>query len=130
MTTDAWVLLSILYSEKETPTGASLSAIIATADYINHAILMYEELNEGLARLRAADHIEEHEGKYRATERTRAAYRKFTKPRRAVWKDFADAERYLSSTVDQTEGSGLSTAVEREEYEAALKAYQQRMSAL
>jgi hypothetical protein len=127
MSADAWVLLSILYSENETESGASLTAIISTADYINHAILLYEELNESLARLRAAGHIEEHAGKYRATERARSAYLKFTKPRRAVWKDFKDVEQYLSSFTDQTEQPALPTAIERTEFEAAVKTYLQRM---
>jgi hypothetical protein len=126
MSSDAWVLLSILYSENETESGASLSAIISTADYINHAILMYEELNGSLIRLRAAGHIEEHEGKYRATENTRSAYLKFTKSRRAVWKDFKDVEQYLNASA-HVEQDALPSAIERAEYEAAVKAYLQRM---
>jgi hypothetical protein len=123
MSSDAWVVLSILYSENETKSGASLSAIISTADYINHAILLYEELNDSLARLQATGHIKEHDGKYRATERARSAYLKFTKPRRSVWKDFEDVERYLSSFANQTEQPALPTAIERGEFEAAVKAH-------
>jgi len=43
MSSDTWILLSILHSENETSAGASLSTIISTADYINHAILLYAQ---------------------------------------------------------------------------------------
>jgi hypothetical protein len=54
-------------------------------------------------------------------------YFKFTKPRRAARKDFADMEQFLSSSTDQTEQPALPTAIERTEFEAAVKAYLQRM---
>jgi hypothetical protein len=74
---DAWLLLAILYCGK---AGGDLRSILATADYINHSVMTYEELSGGLARLKSAGHIEERDGKYLATGIVRATYRKMTKP--------------------------------------------------
>ncbi len=46
---DAWLLQAIYYASRVEP--ARLSLVIGAADFINHAIMMYEELSCGLARL-------------------------------------------------------------------------------
>ncbi len=52
---DAWLLLAIYYAEQR---GQSyITDIIATADYINHAIMNYEEVVSGLARLKIVNMI-------------------------------------------------------------------------
>lgn len=48
---DAWLLQSIYYAKNDTPTGARFPAIIGAADFIEHAIMNYEELASGLSRL-------------------------------------------------------------------------------
>lgn len=51
--TDAWILHSIHYTETE-PTGAELQSIISYADYINHAVITYFELEHSLRKLISA----------------------------------------------------------------------------
>lgn len=48
--TDAWLLHAIHVNERP-DLGAELIDIIAYADYINHAVLTYEELTDALPRL-------------------------------------------------------------------------------
>ena len=129
MSSDAWLLLSILYSEGETEAGASLSSIIATADYINHAILTYKELRDGLARLQIRGCIKEHDERYRATRSMRTIFARFTRPGRPVWKDLADVERYLNSRGFDVVvvSTRLIQPIERTAYENAVEAYLQRM---
>lgn len=45
----AWILQCIYHAEKA--DGATLRDIVAYADYINRAILTYEEINDGLQDL-------------------------------------------------------------------------------
>lgn len=45
----AWILQCIYHAEQG--DGATLRDIIAYADYINHAILTYEEINDGVQGL-------------------------------------------------------------------------------
>lgn len=56
---DAWLLLAILYCGR---AGGDLRSILATADYLNHSVMTYEELNGGLTRLIAAGYVEERDG--------------------------------------------------------------------
>lgn len=48
---DVWVLHSTLHCAKE--GAAELSNVIAMADFMNHAIVTWEELNGAILRLRA-----------------------------------------------------------------------------
>jgi hypothetical protein len=50
---DAWLLVAAALASGEAP--ASLGAIIAAADAVQHAIPEFEEVDGGLARLSAAD---------------------------------------------------------------------------
>jgi hypothetical protein len=52
---DAWLLLAIHYAKDH--ALACLAAIMAAADYINHAIVNYEELASGMVRLERASLI-------------------------------------------------------------------------
>ena len=47
---DAWILLSVIYATQRA-SPATLTDIIAAADYINHAILTRGELETGFAHL-------------------------------------------------------------------------------
>lgn len=49
---DVWLLLAIYYARNRVLT--CLAAIIAAADYINHAVMNYEELGSGMIRLERA----------------------------------------------------------------------------
>ena len=57
---DAWILLAIIYASRSRK-AAPLSNIIASGDYINHAILTRGELETGLARLINAGYVVQNE---------------------------------------------------------------------
>lgn len=73
---DAWLLLSIIYANKNGSTA--LSDIIAYGDYINHAIFTTEELEGGLFRLISSGYIIEDGDGYRATDKIMEPYKKLS----------------------------------------------------
>jgi len=52
---DAWLLLAVYYAKEH--VLSRLAAIIAAADYIDHAVMNYEELASGMVRLERAGMI-------------------------------------------------------------------------
>ena len=70
---------------KEQP--ASLSEIIAVPDYIQHAIVTFEEIEEALTRLSAGDFIGDSGCKFSPSSKTLTFYQSVTKSRRPVFKD-------------------------------------------
>ena len=120
---DTWVLLALLISEQK--DGATLRAIIATADYINHAIPTYEELAGGLARLMRSGYVEKQAGRYRATDVIRMFYRKTTKARYSIWKDWQAVEQFLQSKEVPAAATHLtpSRVLARAAYERAVRTY-------
>lgn len=52
---DVWLLQAIYYASKN--EQSRLADVIAAADYIEHAVINYEELSSGLVRLKQADLI-------------------------------------------------------------------------
>lgn len=49
-TPEAWLLEAIIFSERS-DNGAALTDIIASADYINHAIMTFEEFDSSARKL-------------------------------------------------------------------------------
>ena len=93
---DAWVLLASIYTGREKP--ASLEEVIAAADFINHAIVTFEEMEGALARLTADDFLHFSEGRLLPTEKTLVFYRGIAKPRRrVVLADLRDLEGFIGA---------------------------------
>lgn len=90
---DAWILLSIIYTGSKEPTG--LSNMISAADSINHAIPTFEETEGAMARLTAGGYIIENDGKLSPSEKTMIFYNSVTKPRRRVLTELEDVEKLL-----------------------------------
>ncbi|HEY9403916.1 MAG TPA: hypothetical protein VIQ24_14725 [Pyrinomonadaceae bacterium] len=90
---DAWLLLATLYASRE--GGATLEQVTAAGDYINHAIFTADELEGGLGRLAAGGFIREKQGLYSITGKVLKAHRKTTTPRRPVYRELEDMERWL-----------------------------------
>ena len=61
-----WLLKSILRCG---PRGGTLRDIIATGDYLNHAIFTREELRTGLTALFQSGQVREKDGKWLARKR-------------------------------------------------------------
>ena len=92
---DAWLLLAIIYAGREEP--ATLVDVIAAADYINHAIVVFEEMEGALARLSAGGYIIHTEEKLSPTEKSLTFYRSVTKPQRAVMAEWEDLRQFLGA---------------------------------
>ncbi len=125
---DAWILLALLYSGGK--EGTDLRATIAAADFINHAIPTYDELNGALARLQAARYLERRGRTYRVTPRVLSAYAEIGARRRLVQKELDDLQSFLG--VEHSIDSPSSPpnedqlrAFSRRAYERAVKAYRQ-----
>jgi hypothetical protein len=69
---DAWLLLSVIYAAQE--HHASLGEIIMCGDYINHMNFTSEELDGGLARLKAGHWIAHTTEGFLITAKTGDAY--------------------------------------------------------
>jgi hypothetical protein len=116
---DAWVLLVVVVGGGQ--AGADLRGIIAAADYINHAIPTYAELDGGLMRLKSIGFVEEHGSTYRVSDDIWARYVVTTKPGRSIWQDFDEMEALLSHSpaVRLVSGAVISHAM----YEEAVQTY-------
>ena len=89
---DAWLLLSLLYSREP----ADRERIKSIGDFINHAIFTDEELEGGLARLIAAGHVEQVEERYVASSAVLDWYDHAGPKRRYVHKDLERVREFLS----------------------------------
>jgi hypothetical protein len=117
--TDAWVMLSLLLGQVE--TGLTLRDLIATADYVNHAVLTYDELADSLQHLRQAGYVVKQADRYCATSVIRSYYTQVTRPRRSLDKDWQAVEHFLHTTaVTQTASA---RRLSRAAYDKAVRAY-------
>lgn len=80
---DAWVLLAIVYAGRD--GGAALSEVIGAADYINHAILTYGEIQNALFKLTSDGFVREEGGRFFPS----AVALDFRSPRQAAKKTHA-----------------------------------------
>ena len=129
---DAWILLAIIYAGKE--EAATLSEVVGAADYIQHAIVTFQELEGALARLTKNQLIIDNDGRYSPSGKIITFYKSTTKPRRPVLKEQGDVQRFIgasswsptSSPQDANRGASyppLTLAL----YEKAVQGYLSRM---
>ena len=117
--TDAWIMLSLLFGSAD--NGSTLRELIATADYVNHAIPTYDELSESLRHLSQAGYVIKQADRYCATPAIRSYYTQATHPGRAINKDWQDVERFLQTNVVTQTSSAR--RLSRAAYEKAVRAY-------
>lgn len=110
---DSWLLVAIDQSQ------GTLVSIISTADYINRAILTFEELSGGLSRLTAAGLIDQTPLGYETSARGRAFFAALDPMIRDTT---AAAGVALGSNADPTPGFEIGRA----EYDRAIADYQSR----
>jgi len=81
---DAWILLSILYCRSS--ETCRLEHLIASADFINHAIPTFDELYGALNRLKDAGLIRASKGEFAATEKALAIFARVeeSRPKRVL----------------------------------------------
>jgi hypothetical protein len=125
---DAWFLLATIYAGQQ--KWASLADVIAAADYINHAVLVFEEVEGALARLSSEGYITFSNGQLAPTEKTITFYRSVTKPRRTVLNELKDLEKFIGSikwdpkSKPQQANEGVSfPELSRSEFDSAVLAY-------
>jgi hypothetical protein len=83
LSSDAW-LLSAIYGA--TLGGdPTLSRVIGTGDFVNHAIFTLAELNGGLSRLQKNDYIHIQDGMYRLTRKGEEATTIDPAARKGIW---------------------------------------------
>lgn len=125
---DGWVLLTAIYTADEEP--ASLEKIIMQIDYLNHAIIKFEEMAGAVDRLTARGLITFADGGLSPTERSVAYYRTIAGPTRRVFDELRNMEAYIRSQELQRNpapgeaGAGAAApALERAEFERAVECY-------
>ncbi len=95
---DAWLLLAIAMACGE--TGASLSAVIAAGDFIDHAIFTGPEVRRGIAKLVHVGHIKVVEGRFQLADKaaefwtSQKSSRKQVSALRAAFEGFLNAAPY------------------------------------
>jgi hypothetical protein len=125
---DAWVLLATIYAARDKP--APLEDVIAAADFIQHAIVTFEEMEGALDRLISSGYLLYSEGNLSPSEKTLEFYRSITKPQRKVHDEEKDLERFIGSQAwepeyhPQSANVGVSfPALTRPAFDAAVKSY-------
>lgn len=130
---DVWLLLAIYFAcQSRKPV---LSEIIAAADYINHAIITFEELSRGLARLKHKEliHVDDIDSGISCSRRCIELIESVTRKTKYVDAAMKELERALKvvlwspgdplpSPEDCLEFPGL----KRENYDSAVKGYRKR----
>ncbi len=117
---DAWILASVLQG------GRDLRSIIATGDFLNHAIFTLPELNDGLGRLGSAGLIEQHDNQFHPTE---AASRCYNRPKVRRAAPFNQINEILEELKSLAESGCAGTPsqfapIRQAEYDEAVRAYQ------
>jgi hypothetical protein len=90
---DAWVLHAIALGEGK--DGARLRDIIATGDYINHAILSAPQLRRGIAKLTSAGYLRERNGRFQLAGKAAAFRKKSMRPGEPVLRQLDEWEKFL-----------------------------------
>ena len=106
---DAWLLLSLIYSRE----SADRERLRSIGDFINHAIFTDEELDGGLVRLQHAGYVIAANDRYSPSPAVLAWYAASTagKSRTAVHKDLERVEGFLEVT-DSPSHQGTAEAEE------------------
>ena len=92
---DAWILLATIYVAREQP--AALDEVIGAADYIQHAIVTFEEMEGALHRLTASGFLSYTDGKLAPSEKAAEFYASITRPRRSAHAEQKDLEKFIGA---------------------------------
>jgi hypothetical protein len=122
---EIWILVALLMAAKGRGTGVSLARLIATADFINHAIITREELEVGLGRLIDTGYVSKSPRGFRATRRAVSMWSKSAAKRSYVhtaWRAVEEAvgERPGPRSAPKTARQKI---VSKSDYAFALKEY-------
>ena len=125
---DAWLLLACIYAAREKP--ASLEDVIAAADYIQHAIVTFEEMEGDLARLTAKGLLTVSDHGLAPGDKALVFYRSTTKLGRKVDEAEEDLRKFIGARPSSPEqrpqhaNAGVSLpSLTRAKFDAAVAAH-------
>jgi hypothetical protein len=110
--------MAIFYGGGE--QGTTLRNILAAGDYLNHAVLSYDELNHALGWLQATDCVEAHDGRYFPSASVLTAYQTIERKHRSATKQWGRLEEFLQA---QPVITASTLAISLAEYTQALESY-------
>jgi hypothetical protein len=120
---DAWLLQAIAMAGRDGP--AALADVIGAGDALNHAIFTFEELDGGLARLRAAGLIATDDGLHAAPE----VRERIDAKSRGMWderdmlRDLLGADEWSKRYDPRAKDPAWTAGLERKDFEVAVAAY-------
>lgn len=92
---DSWLLQTLLMTCGDHASSASMRSVIATGDYINHAVFSLEELLHGSTRLAAIDFLQFENGNFRLTSDFQQQLLKLKKRPKNVIKSMQQLDEWL-----------------------------------
>lgn len=126
---DSWILISVLYASEGTP-AASLTDIIAAADYINHTIITRGELETGFSRLVGAGFLTPSSGGFSVSEAVKSFWETTGYKQRPALKAWDAVTTFIGAPAWPPEPPPDTTEehyVTSTDYAAVVEAYQRRM---
>ncbi len=134
---DIWLLQAIyvcerqaIYHSEKNDRSPTIEEIIGAADYINHAVMTFEEFSGGLWNLKRAGLLQQDGEKRKLASEATALFQKFET--KGVLEQVEFVRRELGVETPSTEHQpqeqlvGLSPDISREQYDAAVENYLRR----
>ena len=126
---DAWLIQSVMHAEKENE-GAALTDLIAYADYVNHAVMTYEEFKEGLGKLKALNLVIEKGKALETTQEFKLWWDKEFASRKRIYvqKELEITESYLkklSEGIKLTDENNKEALISEKDFQIAVDKYLQ-----
>lgn len=121
---DAWLLQSIRYSEKD-DQGVTLADIIAFADYSNHAIMTYPEFLNGAKKLIGIGLVRQLNKKLLTTDNLRIWWTKKFEGKRKIGmhKGVEEIEKYLNKTFGTIDKQEVKIELTEQDFKKANDGY-------
>ena len=126
---DSWVLISVIYASQNSTTAA-LTDIIASADYLNHAIITRNELEIGIAHLVGKGYLRITSGGLSISDAVKSFWQTTGSKHRQALKAWDAVAAYIgvpSWSPGPLPYTNEERYVSTADYEAAVEAYQSRM---
>ncbi len=121
--TDAWLLQAIFHSQDD--GYASIKDIIAFADYVNHAVMTFEEFSTSLPKLMSVSLVTIDSDHLRTTAAFEQWRSKKFKGKKSVQplKELFEIEKYLNETFAELHGQILTSNISSQLFKEAVNTY-------
>ena len=119
---DVWLLQSIIWAFKN--GKGDLTAIIGYADALNHAILNWEEVRDGLSKLAKGGFVKQDGGNFLPLEKALKVYDQTINENVSPYDQRCLMLKILNRSLEQVDSvSGNFTGCSKDAFEKALRAY-------